>query len=308
VLENLMLALRAEDLPASLSYEFEDQEVNQFLGIHEKREVALAVVQVFGPETSHEIGEAEVPELPEEILKASIVSAREVEYPVIREMHQATSQIVKGQLPETRMAQNLGLEPEGWTKIRDLPAWPEMLDYPDALFQRRSKRNFVEKAIAGDQMSAFLEALRAEEGRDLCASYDNSVAVGLLVGRAGDMAQGFYLVDQTHREIGTVSRGSFRREMARICLDQMWLANAGVHFLFLANLDVLSRTWGPRGYRYTMLTAGRLGQRLYVAATAMGLGSCGIGAFYDGEAKELLGLNDGSRLLYLVSVGAVKKM
>ena len=56
-----------------------------------------------------------------------------------------------------------------------------------------------------------------------------------------------------------------------------------------------------------MLTAGRLGQRLYVAAEAMGLGCCGIGALYDSEAMEMLGLNQTSRLLYLVAVGNVKK-
>jgi nitroreductase len=92
-----------------------------------------------------------------------------------------------------------------------------------------------------------------------------------------------------------------------ICLDQAWLVNAGVHFLFLANLEVLEKTWGPRGYRYAMLTAGRLGQRLYVAAEAMGMGCCGIGALYDGEAMEMLGLNQSSRLLYLVAVGNVKR-
>jgi nitroreductase len=96
--------------------------------------------------------------------------------------------------------------------------------------------------------------------------------------------------------------------MARICLDQRWLANAGIHFIFLTNLEVVECTWGARGYRYAMLTAGRTGQRLYVAATAMGLGYCGIGALYDGEAAALLGLNEASVLLYLVAVGAVKKM
>jgi nitroreductase len=55
-----------------------------------------------------------------------------------------------------------------------------------------------------------------------------------------------------------------------------------------------------------MLAAGRMGQRLYMAATAMGLGCCGIGALYDGEAAELLGLNEASKLLYLVGVGPVK--
>jgi SagB-type dehydrogenase family enzyme len=94
--------------------------------------------------------------------------------------------------------------------------------------------------------------------------------------------------------------------MARTCLDQEWLKLAPLHFLFMADLDANDRAWGPRGYRYAMMTAGRMGQRLYLAATAMGLGCCGIGAFYDGEAAQLLGLTGSSALLYLVSVGAVK--
>ena len=101
---------------------------------------------------------------------------------------------------------------------------------------------------------------------------------------------------------------STKRELLSIiCLDQAWLANAAVHFLFISNLDLVDQVWGPRGYRYAMMTAGRLGERLYLMATAMGLGCCGIGAFYDMEAAELPGLNSASRLLYLVAVGNVKK-
>ncbi|MBW2028329.1 MAG: SagB/ThcOx family dehydrogenase [Deltaproteobacteria bacterium] len=308
VLEDLMLALKGEGLPAALSYDFDDRAVNRFLGVDEKREGALALVHVFDPSPSRGGEGGKTTELPEAIRRASVVSAREVEYPAIRQMHEAASQIVKGLLPETRMVHELGLEVESWTKIRDLPAWPEKLEYPDALFQRRSKRNFVDKAITGDQMSAFIETVCAGEGRDATPKYDSSLAIGLLVGSVDGIEQGFYVLDHTCREIGVIAKGSFEGKMAQVCLDQMWLANAGAHFLFLTNLDMLSSTWGPRGYRYAMLTAGRLGQRLYVAATAMGLGCCGIGAFYDGEARELLGLNEGSRLLYLVAVGPVKKL
>ena len=70
----------------------------------------------------------------------------------------------------------------------------------------------------------------------------------------------------------------------------------------------MEERWGPRGYRYALLTAGRLGERLYLTATALGLGCCGIGAFYDQEAADLLGLNPDSKMLYLVAVGPVKSM
>ena len=64
---------------------------------------------------------------------------------------------------------------------------------------------------------------------------------------------------------------------------------------------------GARGYRYAMMDAGILGQRLYLGSTALDLGCCGIGAFYDNEARALLSLNDDSYLLYLVAVGQRKK-
>ena len=56
-----------------------------------------------------------------------------------------------------------------------------------------------------------------------------------------------------------------------------------------------------------MLEAGRLGKAIYLGATSLGLGSCGIGALYDWEARELLGLNNESFLLYLVAAGLVKR-
>jgi len=55
-----------------------------------------------------------------------------------------------------------------------------------------------------------------------------------------------------------------------------------------------------------MMMAGSMGERLYLTASALGLGCCGIGAFYDREASELLGLNSESRALYVVATGPAK--
>jgi nitroreductase len=94
--------------------------------------------------------------------------------------------------------------------------------------------------------------------------------------------------------------------MTRICLDQGWLANAACHFFFVSDLEALDTVCGPRGYRYAMLTAGRLGHRVYLGATALDLACCGIGAFYDSEAADLLGLSGGRRMLYLLGAGPSK--
>ena len=85
-----------------------------------------------------------------------------------------------------------------------------------------------------------------------------------------------------------VLSGLLTEEMAHICLDQIWLSNCSCHFLFLADLPTLEAQYGPRSYRYAMLETGRLGQLLYLAAESIGFGCCGIGAFYDSEAREFL--------------------
>ena len=135
--------------------------------------------------------------------------------------------------------------------------------------------------------------------------YDSSFCIGFLAGNVESLDSGLYLLDREKGAIGLVRSGHFLEQMSHICLDQGWLAGAALHFIFITNMEVLDRTWGARGYRYAMFTAGSMGERLYLAASALGLGCCGIGAFYDREASELLGLNSESRILYVVAIGPI---
>jgi len=316
VAENLFLALKALKLPFRMSYDFDDIAVNRLLGLDDQKEVTLAIIDVPGSKGISKKHKEPVPLLSEPILQAGRVSAKETDYPVMREIHQAGIPTLKTP-PHPALSPNagekvfiggemiheLGLSPKIWTPIETPNSWPESTDYPDAVFRRRSRRNFVKKAMSKEAMNGLLHSVCRSDG----FPDDQSVAVGFLGGQVEDMEPGFYLLDRKKESYALVSSAELMARSTSICLDQEWLVNAGVHFLFLANLDVLDKKWGPRGYRYAMLTAGRLGERLYVAAEAMGLGCCGIGALYDGEAMEMLGLNQSSRLLYLVAVGNIKR-
>jgi nitroreductase len=286
------------------------------LGLDDQREVALAVIDVpGGEELSLKQKEAFSP-VSEAVLQASRVSEKETDYPAIREIHEAGRH--RPESPSTalrvcdrearvsaekEMIHELGIAPKDWTPVRAAEPWAEFIEYPDAVLRRRSRRNFIKKPMSREALNALLRSMCGNER----SPYDESVAASFLVGQAEGMEPGFYLLDRNKDSCALVSPGQFMARSTSICLDQEWLKNAGVHFLFLANLEVLEKTWGPRGYRYAMLSAGRLGQRLYAAAEAMGMGCCGIGALYDGEAMDMLGLNQSSRLLYLVAVGTVKK-
>lgn len=308
LIDNMILALKALRLPFVLSYDFNDTMVNHLLGLDESKEVTLAVIHVPTNDTDFSDARKILPGLPEEMLEASRVSGHEVDYPAIRQIHQAGtfSSVPPGPLP--RMIRELGPVPGSWRPVPRPAQPPEIMDYPEALFRRRSKRNFIPRPISRDSLCRLLHTQCAEDLEDMeKAPFQVSVCTGFLIGNAEGVEPGFYLLDCVAKATGIVAPGTFTAKMARVCLDQQWLANAGIHFLFLSNVEVLDRVWGPRGYRYALLSAGRMGQRLYVTATAMGLGCCGIGALYDGEAARLLGLNESSKLLYLVAVGRVKK-
>jgi len=135
--------------------------------------------------------------------------------------------------------------------------------------------------------------------------FASSVHAGFLAGNIDGVGPGFYLLNPFQRKFGLAAPGAFVHQMAAVCLDQEWLRNASVHFLFMIDPDHT----GSRGYRHALLTAGRLGHMINLGAQALGLGSCGIGALYDDEAGALLGLNDSElNLVYLVAAGAVKRL
>jgi len=131
--------------------------------------------------------------------------------------------------------------------------------------------------------------------------------LGVLVGDVEDTEPGFYRIDPRAGQMVLMKKGNLLRDTAGAALNQMWLSQAAALFVMSADLKRIEADYGPRSYRHVMLKAGMLGQRVYLAATALGMGACGIGAFYDTEAAKILGLDSSERVLYLVAAGPVKK-
>ena len=308
VLENLTLAFKAMSLPHAIFYDFDDYEINRLLGLDDSKEVSLALCKIPGNSPLPGQTDEGIDEIPDHMKTASRVAHEEIDYPAIREIHTAGVRKTSPSEPAVQMVHELSVSPDTWSKIEASPTWPETTRYPETVFGRRSRRNFVPEPITQACLFAILDALCITESESSSTSSNpyQSISIGFLIGRAQGFEAGFYLLDSFSEFYGIISLESIIERMAHVCLDQAWLANAAVHFVFMTNLHTLDRIWGARGYRYAMMTAGRMGERLYLAAEAMGVGCCGIGAFYDFEAVEVLNLNTESRLLYLVSIGMVK--
>lgn len=103
-----------------------------------------------------------------------------------------------------------------------------------------------------------------------------------------------------------LKKGEFSKMLAEASLGQGIVANAQVTFIWSAVLARSKWKYRQRAYRYIYLDAGHICQNLYLAAETLGLGACAIGAFFDDDMNEIIGL-DGTdeTIIYLATVGKI---
>ena len=225
----------------------------------------------------------------------------------INDIHELTSRKSPQNTSDHCRVPDLGLRLKLPQSINTHELLKDAMNYPDAVFLRRSLRNFVKADVSADNFNSIVSLLgSSSEGMSSSPSHFG-VGVGFLVSRVQGLAPGFYFYDDRTGDFQLARQGDLLDEMTHVCLDQSWLSKCAIHFLLMSNFAEVESRFGPRGYRRAMITAGRLGQRLYIIATSLRLGCCGIGAFYDSEAQHLLGLNKDSRLTYLLGTGPIKK-
>lgn len=309
LLENLTLALKALNAPFLICHDFLDGAANFLLGLNTDKEVCLAMVCAW-PKTTGHVGYAQsLDDISMMVGEASVVARMESEYPAIIATHNLSSDQFCKDCETVDVIERLGPEPESWTEFGGAAPSLEEWGLLETIQNRRSMRNFSDDELSESKIANLLEALCSDvsDFSRPITSREHSLGVGFLTSNCQGYDDGFYLLDRRKKAYSLIKAGGHIEAMTKICLGQEWLARSAIHFLFMTNFKTLDQNWGPRGYRYAMLTAGSLGQRLYLASVSMKIGCCGIGAFFDDEASQLLGLNDMSRLLYLVAVGPVKK-
>jgi SagB-type dehydrogenase family enzyme len=170
----------------------------------------------------------------------------------------------------------------------------ETRPFLEAVYARRSKRRYG-PGLSKEQTMSMLALLGYPP--------DSAMRLGVLTGGAAGLADGLYLLDGESRTISLVRQGDARRELAAASLGQRFVAKGSLITFMLTDLATLDMRFGPGGYRRALIDAGRAGHRAYLAATSMGLSACGVGAFFDDEVRNLLGLADTARALYFVVSG-----
>jgi len=114
---------------------------------------------------------------------------------------------------------------------------------------------------------------------------------------------GVYGVERDGEALLRMASSHPKEELFRVCLGQEIARTCAALLVLSAPLHRAVLAHGERAYRYLHLEAGHLGQRLQIAAGALGFSACGIGGFLDEEVGSLLDLGRDEITLYMVTLG-----
>ena len=179
---------------------------------------------------------------------------------------------------ETKRLRNCRKQPRFPALNFHKEAWEE------AILKRRSIREFSRRPILKAQYGALMDFVR----QPIPSDCDEPVRLYAVLNRVEGMPPGLY------DEGGELLRGGdFAAKAGYLCLEQRLGSDSAVTFFL---------TSGGCNYRALYQKAGHLGHRIYLAATYLGLGCSGIGAYYDDEVREFLGTDE--MVLYALAVGA----
>ncbi|MEM2879689.1 MAG: nitroreductase family protein [Candidatus Bathyarchaeia archaeon] len=95
-----------------------------------------------------------------------------------------------------------------------------------------------------------------------------------------------------------------KRRLAEAALGQSFIEEAPVVIVVCADEERSARGYGTRGKTlYCIQDTAAAIQNIHLAAYALGLGTCWVGAFREEEARKILEIPDGVRPVAIIPVG-----
>jgi SagB-type dehydrogenase family enzyme len=159
-----------------------------------------------------------------------------------------------------------------------------------AIRARRSALAFRREPAALDALAFALKTARGHAALERAPGVDLQLAVHRVAG----LASGVYRYESAAHRLVLLRRGDLSEAMVRASIGQEMAGEAAVGFLMLGRIAAAVAQGGERSYRDLLVEAGAIGQRVYLAAEAVGLAARNLAAFRDDELNGLLGL-DGRR-------------
>ncbi|HLY64412.1 MAG TPA: SagB/ThcOx family dehydrogenase [Chloroflexota bacterium] len=291
ILANLLTVAAAHDVPAAVLLGFVDSTVNLLLDLDPAHEAALELVPLGSGAPPAPAPEVEPLNLPIEPY-----SYHEVDYPLIRQVHQASSLATAKDVGEFAQRQ-LPITQDSALSTQHSPS-----DDPieSVIHRRGSARQFERTPISRQALETVLAAVSPPIPGDWGSPLSD---VYLIVNAVDGLDSGSYFFDRAQQRFEPISLGDFRTWAGRLDLGQELAADAAVNAYFLADLGEILPRLGDRGYRAAQLDASLAAGKLYLASYTLGLAATGL-TFFDDEVTDFFSPHaEGKSVMFLLAIG-----
>src|SRR3984885_18681 len=306
LLANMLAVAGASGLPSEIVLGFVDVEVNNLLDLDTRREVSWCLVPIGRTLEGLSPAPREAAALG---LETIALSKREVEYPAMLDMHDASSLD-----SEQEVARWCGKRPVSASHataseavwLQPLPKEEEPKDTIEEVIQRRgSSRKFdPTKSITLSELSTILDSATRGNSADFLETFGTQLNdLYLIVHTVQGLRPGAYFFHRERNALELLKAGEFRAEAGYLGLEQQLPADACADVFFLANLEDILERHGNRGYRAVQLEAGLIGGKMYLAAYAQRLGATGL-TFFDDDVIQFFSPHAKSKsAIFLLAIG-----
>ncbi|MFN4197256.1 MAG: SagB/ThcOx family dehydrogenase [Caldimicrobium sp.] len=190
--------------------------------------------------------------------------------------------------------------------------FPETENLFNILTKRRSKRNYNKKPITFNELSLLCYAIQGITGRVGWYLLRTAPSAGALypietyivVNTVEFLPAGLYHLEVKTFTLEKLKDGYFGKILRDLALGQTFFETASCVFIWSAFLRRTLSKYGERGLRYIFMDVAHICQNLLLAAEALKLKACPVGAFLDENFNEFLEL-DGKEetVIYMATIG-----
>lgn len=184
----------------------------------------------------------------------------------------------------------------------------------EVMVQRRSIREFSNQPITFSELSQLIWATQGITSREWGIEFRTTPSAGalypietyIIANRIEAIPSGLYHYHPKKAQLILLKEGLLGSDLQYAAMGQEMLEGAACVFIWTAMVDRSKWKYRERAYRYIYMDVGHIGQNLYLAATAMNLGCCTVGAFFDDEVDRILGIDGREEIsVYLGAIGRI---
>ena len=177
----------------------------------------------------------------------------------------------------------------------------------EILYQRKTKRNFIEKSISIESISILLYLCFGEihgkwqeledyglrvlglQKSSPSAGATHSCQAYLVSLAVDDLEKGVYHYQSNLHSLACIKQGDFSKGLGHMLSGQSFAENMSAIVIITSSFDKLWRKYQhSRAYRMPFIDAGHLSQTFHLVGASLGLGTWLSGIFQDKEISELL--------------------